>query len=305
MLLVRIVLASLLLAFTGTSLWAQEVKTAKIRTVVPLQYQHNFIYLNPAFAGSEGKRELSFTGHRQDMPISPSQANGLFYYHAPSGAKELQTGIGVVTSLDYFSPYTRGKIGFIYARALQVTKNLRVAGGVQVAGKFLSINYDEWRLLHPTEVDIISNDSDVWPDLEAGIWINWRQFFMGGSILNLLERKFDFKADASRQEMREGILTGGFKLRFADNFYLTPSALVQKGFAEDKTEVTYQATTQLKFLLMGVTYRGKFDSAMPWLANGGIQLKDKYYLMVAASVPAEANRVSHKQSVEANLRIRF
>jgi type IX secretion system PorP/SprF family membrane protein len=284
---------------------AQEIPVTRIRTIIPQQYQHNFIFFNPAFAGSESKREIGITGHKLSMQEPGGPANGLIYYHAPSGARELQTGIGVVTSLEKFSPYTRGKFGFVYARALQLSKNLRVAGGLQLNGKFLSIDYEEWRRLNPKGLYVTSDDSDVWPDLDAGIWINAHPFFLGGSVMNVMGRKFDFKADASRQDMREALVTGGFKVRFGEQFNLTPSVLMQRGFNEAASEFTYNATAVLKFLVLGATYRDNHDKGMPWGFNGGINVNDKVYFVLSASVPEKAYTELYKHELEANLRVRF
>jgi type IX secretion system PorP/SprF family membrane protein len=286
-------------------LQAQETSIIKIRTFIPQQYQHNIIYFNPAFAGSESKREIGLTGYKFSRQESGEPTSGIVYYHAPSGARELQTGIGVVTSFEKFSPYTRGKFGFVYARALQLSKNLRIAGGLQLNGKFLSINYEEWRRLNPKGLYVTSDDSDVWPDLDAGIWINAHPFFLGGSILNVMGRTFDFKADASRQEMREALITGGFKIRFGEHYSLTPSFLLQKGFAIENPEQTYSATANLQFLVLGASYRKDHDKGMPWAFNGGLNLSDKVYLVLSASVPEKAYSEVFKHEVEANLRMRF
>ena len=295
----------LALVLAATNLQAQEGFVTKIRATIPQQYQHNYIYFNPAFAGSEGKRELGLTGHKLSLSDSKGPANGLFYYHAPSGARELQTGIGVVTSLENISPYTRGKFGFVYARALQVSKNFRIAGGLQLNGKFLSIDYEEWRRLNPNGQFITSDDSDVWPDLDAGIWINAHPFFFGASVLNIMGRTYEFKGDASRQDMREALLTGGFVVRFGEEFNLKPSVLVQKGFEIDKPEITYNATALLKFLIIGATYRGNYDNNLPWNLNGGIKFSDNVYLVLATSVPDQSYTDIYKHSIEANLRVQF
>ncbi|MGV3588186.1 MAG: PorP/SprF family type IX secretion system membrane protein [Adhaeribacter sp.] len=289
-----------------TGLRAQEIPVTKIRTIIPQQYQHNFVFFNPAFAGSENKREIGITGHKLSIQEPGGPANGLVYYHAPSGARELQTGIGVVASLEKFNPYTRGRFGFVYARGLQLTKNLRVAGGVQVNGKFLNISYEDYRRLDPNGQNLTSDDSDVWPDLDAGIWINAHPFFLGGSIMNLMSRTFEFKGDASRQEMREALITGGFKIRFGEHFNLTPSVLVQKGLdAADKSELTYNATAVLKFLVLGASYRGEYNTQMPWSFNGGLNFGEKVYLVLAASVPQSNYKEFYKHELEANLRVRF
>jgi len=284
---------------------AQDLPVAKIRMTIPVQYQNNFVYFNPAFAGSEGKRQFGLTGHKQQLTGTGGPASGIFYYHAPSGARELQTGVGVVTSFDYFSPYTRGKFGFVYARGKQLTKNFRVAGGLQLNGKFLTVDYEAWRLLNPTGKNIVSDDSDVWPDLDAGIWIDAHPFFLGASVVNIMQRTYDFKADASRQDMREALLTGGVKIRFAEGFNLTPSVLVQKGFDVDNPEVTYNATAILKFLIVGATYRGSYDTDMPWGFSSGLNFNDKVYFMLAAAVPENNFSEVYKHKLEGNLRIQF
>lgn len=277
----------------------------KIRSVIPQQYQHNYVFFNPAFAGSESKREIGLTGHKLSMGETGGPANGLIYYHAPSGARELQTGIGVVASLESFSPYTKGKFGFVYARALQLSKNLRIAGGLQLNGKFLNINYQEWRALNPNGQYITSDDSDVWPDLDAGIWVNAHPFFFGASILNVMSRTFEFKADASRQEMREALLTGGFKIRFGEHCHLTPSVLMQRGLDETVSEFTYSANANIKFLVLGASYRTHHDKNMPWAFTGGLNIQDKVFLVLSASVPEKEYSQLLKHELEANLRVRF
>jgi type IX secretion system PorP/SprF family membrane protein len=279
--------------------------TQQVRISVPVQYQNNYVYLNPAFAGSEAKRQFGLTGHKQSFAQKSGPSNGIFYYQAPSGARELQTGIGVVASYDTFSPYSRGKFGFVYARGRQLTKNFRVAGGLQLAGKFLSVDYEAWRVLNPAGTNIVSDDSDVWPDLDAGIWIDAHPFFFGASLVNIMQRTYEFKSTATRQEMREALFTGGVKLRFAEGYNLKPSVLVQKGFDTAKPEITYNATALLKFLIIGATYRGNYDSQMPWAFNAGLNFNDKFSFSLAAAIPeSEVSEVT-RQAVEGHLRVQF
>lgn len=295
----------LIIGLSAQALRAQDLPLIKVRMTVPLQYQNNFVYFNPAFAGSEGKRQFSLTVHQQQPGDKGGPASGIFYYQAPSGARELQTGIGVVSSFDHFSPYSRGKFGFVYARGRQITKNLRVAGGVQLNGKFLSVNYEAWRKINPWGTNIVSDDSDVWPDLDAGIWIDAHPFFLGASVVNIMQRTYDFKADASRQDMREALLTGGVKIRLAEGFDLKPSVLVQKGFEVANPEVTYNTTARLKFLVLGASYRSEENNNSPWAFNGGLNFSDKVFFMLAASIPEQQYKELLKHRLEGNLRIQF
>jgi type IX secretion system PorP/SprF family membrane protein len=293
------------LCLVANFLHSQDLPVTQIRISLPLHFQNNQVYFNPAFAGSEGKRQFGFTGAQGVSTASGRPGSGIAYYHAPSGAREVQTGIGVVTSYNNLSPYSRGKFGFVYARGKQLTKNLRVAAGLQLNGKFLSVDYEAWRQLNPLGKNIVSDDSDVWPDLDAGIWIDAHPFFIGASVVNIMQRTYEFKSDASRQDMREALLNAGFKIRFAEGYNLKPSILIQKGFAVENPEITYNATAMLKFLIIGATYQASSTTESPWIFNGGLNFSDKVYFILAASVPEKNFSEVYKNRIEGNLRIQF
>ncbi|WP_026463990.1 PorP/SprF family type IX secretion system membrane protein [Adhaeribacter aquaticus] len=297
----------LLLAFTlaSTSLFAQSDITLH-RSNLPRLYQQNYFYLNPAFAGSEDMREANFSLRQASLNQMNAPLSGILSFHGPSGENHLRSNLGMVVAFERGLPFRRGIFGLAHAKRFKIGEVAQLGIGARLNAKYLDINYEEWRQLDPAAPKMAGNDSELRPDVDAGLWLNAGKFFAGSSVINILEPTFNLKGNATRKDMREILATAGYKFTFGNNLFLTPSFLMRKPLMSGyKSEFDVNTTATLKILTLGLTYRGTHDKITPWTGMLGIQINNKFMLTVATDVPQSRYEGFYRNNVEGSLRIKF
>ncbi|WP_210487201.1 PorP/SprF family type IX secretion system membrane protein [Rufibacter aurantiacus] len=297
----QIVVFSLLLLAASVS----KAQVTPQRMVIPRLYQQNYFYLNPAFAGSEGRRELGVNGHLNSINRSASSAPlSVIAHYQGYVSKENPNGIGVVAVYDQFGPYWLGKLGFSYAKRFRLGEQSSLAFGAQLAAEYFNVDLAE--KTRNEEKKMVGHDNDLRPDVDAGVWLNVRNFYAGATFASLLAPNYNLVGDAEHEGIRELLVTAGYKIAFAPEFSLTPSFFMNQPLKDGKQEYQFGTMANIKFLTAGVNYRGQFDKTAPWNVNAGINLKDNVQFTTSFDLTKETTTTAKPDpQVEANLRIRF
>lgn len=295
-----------LVVFTISRVKAQS-NLSVYQTRIPHLFQNNFLVFNPAYAGSEGLQEVNLSSRRTSFDDRNSSFTSTLSYHGPSGADSTSAGVGMQVSIDRDSPYWKGKFGFIYAKGLQLANDVRLAAGLQISGKYLNVNYFQYKQVYPdTAPNKIGGDNDFRTDLDAGLWFTAGHFFAGGSIINLLEPSFNFAEGAARKDERELLTTAGYKFIIANGINVTPAFLMHKReLRGTRPEFNFSTSATLKFLVAGATYRGHYDSFTPWVGFVGLQIKEKIQVLISTDVPENRYEGFYKNNIEGSVRVRF
>lgn len=296
-----------LLAFS-LLLLAASVSKAQVtpqRMVIPRLYQQNYFYLNPAFAGAERRKEFGVNGHLNSLNGSASSAPlSVIAHYQGYISNENPNGIGMVAVYDQFGPYWLGKLGFTYTKRFRLGEQSSLAFGAQLAAEYLNVDLAE--MTRGEEKKMVGHDNDLRPDVDAGVWLNVRNFYAGATFASLLEPTFNLVEDAEHEGIRELLVTAGYKVAFAPEFSLTPSFLMSQPLKDGKQEYQFGTLANIKFLTAGVNYRGQFDKTAPWNVSAGVNIKDNVQLMTSFDITKEASGVAKPDpQVEANLRVRF
>ncbi|KAA3439280.1 PorP/SprF family type IX secretion system membrane protein [Rufibacter hautae] len=297
----QIVVFSLLLLAATVS----KAQVTPQRMVIPRLYQQNYFYLNPAFAGSEGKREFGMNGHLNSINRSASSAplSVIAHYQGYINS-ENPNGIGVVAVYDQFGPYWLGKLGFSYAKRFRLGEQSSLAFGAQLAAEYFNVDLAE--KTRNEEKKMVGHDNDLRPDVDAGVWLKVRNFYAGATFASLLAPTYNLVGDAEHEGIRELLVTAGYKIAFAPEFSLTPSFFMNQPLKDGEQEYQFGTVANVKFLTAGVNYRGQFDKTAPWNVSAGINLKDNVHFMTSFDLTKESTGVAKPDpQVEANLRIRF
>ncbi|WP_210463845.1 PorP/SprF family type IX secretion system membrane protein [Rufibacter roseolus] len=297
----QIVVFSLLLLAASVS----KAQVTPQRMVIPRLYQQNYFYLNPAFAGSEGRREFGVNGHLNSINRSTSSAPlSVIAHYQGYVSKENPNGIGVVAVYDQFGPYWLGKLGFSYAKRFRLGEQSSLAFGAQLAAEYFNVDLAE--KTRNEEKKMVGHDNDLRPDVDAGVWLNVRNFYAGATFASLLAPNYNLVGDAEHEGIRELLVTAGYKIAFAPEFSLTPSFFMNQPLKDGKQEYQFGTMANIKFLTAGVNYRGQFDKTAPWNVNAGINLKDNVQFTTSFDLTKETTTTAKPDpQVEANLRIRF
>ncbi|MFC6997762.1 PorP/SprF family type IX secretion system membrane protein [Rufibacter roseus] len=293
------------LVMLGASL--AEAQTVPKRTMVPRLYHQNYFYLNPAYAGAEGKRVLGLTTHLNSIGGKSSSAplSVIATYQGQVG-DTTRNGVGVLMMYDQFDAFWLGKFGLTYSKRFILGEQSSIAIGAQLAAEYLNVDLYELPA-GPDGRRMVGHDNDLRPDIDLGVWLNHRDFYAGASFTSLLKPTFNLSQTAEREDVREMFLTAGYKFNLADQVSITPSFLVDRAlYSGAETNIQAGALANYKVLVGGLFYRGQFDKSAPVVVNAGVNLNDKFQFMTSFDITKEANGVAKPDpQVEASLRYKF
>jgi len=296
------------IAVIGLLLLATRVSQAQVtphRMVIPRLYQQNYFYLNPAFAGSEKRKELGVAGHLNSITGRTSSAPLSVIVHYQGYVDDANpNGIGIIGIYDQFGPYWLGKLGFTYAKRFWLGEKSNLAVGAQLAAEYFNVDLAE--KTRGDEKKMVGHDNDLRPDVDAGIWLNVHNFYAGATFASLLSPNYNLVGDAEHEGIRELLVTAGYKIQFTYDFSLTPSFFMSQPLQDGDQEYQFGAMANIKFLTAGVNYRGQFDKTAPWNVSAGLNIKENVQLTTTFDIVKETTGVVKPDpQVEANLRVRF
>ncbi|MBA9075644.1 MULTISPECIES: PorP/SprF family type IX secretion system membrane protein [Rufibacter] len=286
-----------------------QAQIEKHRMTLPRLYQQNYFYLNPAFAGSEGKREFGLNTHLNSIKKegSTSPLSVIAHYQGAVG-DTTRNGIGVVAVYDQFGPYWLGRLGLTYAKRFRLGEYSSIGVGTQLSAKYLNIDLAEATRGLPVKEQMVGHDNDLRPDVDVGVWLNIRNFYAGATFASLLQPNFNLTETAEREDVREVFLTAGYKLELADEFSITPSVFFDKPLKGGEFGQQYSALATYKFLSLGATHRngGQFSGQQaPWSIMGGVNISERVSFLGSYDLTKDKNGYEPDPQVEANLRFRF
>ncbi|QHL87199.1 type IX secretion system membrane protein PorP/SprF [Nibribacter ruber] len=299
-------LAFSLLLLTGAA-YGQS-SSQRHQSFIPRLYHQNYFFLNPAFAGAEGKKEVGITTHLNSLGGESSTAplSVLAYYHGAVG-DTTRNGVGVVALYDQFGPYWLGKLGLSYTKRFKLGPESGLGIGAELSGKYLNVDLAEFSRIYAVK-PMVGHDNDLRPDVNMGLWLNVQDFFAGATFANLLEPTFNLTGASEVHDERELYLTAGYKFTLTQDVNITPSLFLDKPLNGGKLAQQYNVLANVKMISVGATYRNgsryEFEQA-PWSLNAGVKLADRFSLLTSYDLTQEKNGYEPDPQVEASLRMKF
>lgn len=284
-----------------------EAQTVLRSSRIPRLYHQNHFYLNPAYAGVTGQRELGFNTHLNSLGGKSSSAplSVIASFHGPVG-DTISSGVGALMMYDQFDQFWLGKFGLTYSKRFRLGSQSSIAIGTQLSAEYLNVDLHEM----PAGADgrrMVGHDNDLRPDIDMGLWLNIRDFYTGATVTSLLKPTFNLAENAEREDVRQLFITAGYKIQLADRVSLTPSFFLDKDLVSGtETNVQAGAMANIKSFVAGATYRGQFDKTAPLNVYGGLNLKDNFQLLGSFDITKkDAAGVKPDPQVEASLRFSF
>ena len=226
------------------------------------QYTHyifNNYILNPAITGIENYTDAKAGYRNQWQGLTDAPITSYISIHAPLGKKftqgsatsfpgegnnpmsrsyvqtykasEPHHGVGVHLVSDEIGPFSRTDINLTYAYHLGLTENINLSVGVAAGMSRISLDRSKIVLEDPTDQAISdNNESQIQPDLGAGIWLYGPRYFAGVSAQQLLGRQLNFSDYAEYnqgEQMQHYFITAGYKFYLSDDIAAIPSAMVK------------------------------------------------------------------------------
>ena len=276
----RLLLFSLLL-LAKNILWAQQKPYYT-------QYILNNYILNPALSGIESYIDAKLSYRNQWSGIDGAPVTTYFSIQGPLGSNKDRTtatsfgksGVnvrGTDLSAEYTTPPKHGgvglqlindKTGYInrfsvyasYAYHMPLGPKTAVALGFMGGVTNVSLDRSKITLWDPNDPAIGYNNGELkklMPEIGAGVWLYGSQYFLGGSVLNIVPGKAKFVKNAKYSNAFAPIffLTGGYKFYLNDEMSILPSVLLQSVSAQP-LETHINAKIQYEDLVwFGGSYR--------------------------------------------------
>jgi type IX secretion system PorP/SprF family membrane protein len=208
------------------------------------QYMFNNIYFNPAFSGVDGVTRFSGIFRSQWTGYQPSNGGGtaptteMISMTAP--IYKLNSGFGGYIANDHLGPQNNLEAQASYAYHLGF-KDSKLSFGIRAGFISQSINFDLYKftdqgdpLLSPK-----GTQSQVKPDLAAGVFYRKEKYYGGLSFDHLLKGTFDFGGAAPRGALQPHVyFTAGYFYEINFDLKFQFSTLVKSDFTKTTTDVS-------------------------------------------------------------------
>ncbi|MGV8878530.1 MAG: type IX secretion system membrane protein PorP/SprF [Sphingobacteriaceae bacterium] len=224
------------------------------------QYIFNNFLINPAIAGIENYTDIKAGYRTQWTGLEGAPVTTYLSIQAPLGknflrgdatgfpqqgenplgrsytlnyrAAEPHHGVGLTLVSDKAGPITNTNLNANYAYHIGITESLNLAVGVSAGVARINLNTNELILENPLDPAITNgNNSQLKPDIGAGIWAYSSRFFVGVSAQQLFPQKLNFSDNSAYNQGRtvpHFFFTAGYKFFASDDVTLVPSVMIKQ-----------------------------------------------------------------------------
>jgi type IX secretion system PorP/SprF family membrane protein len=223
---------TLLLLLAGITVYAQQDAQFS-------QYMFNNLYLTPAAAGVDGITQASiihrsqWAGYQSSFGDGGAPTTSMLSFQTP--IYKLHSGFGAYIMNDRLGAMNNQEIQLNYAYHLGI-KDAKLSFGIRLGAISQSINYDMYRYLHkedPLLKGQAGKESQVRPDLAAGIHYRAEKYYIGFGINHLTRAEFDFGVNDARGALENHMnFTAGYFYEVNFDLTIMPSILVKTDFNE-------------------------------------------------------------------------
>ena len=251
------------------------------------QYIFDPILINPAVSGIESYTDVKAGYRSQWTGLQGAPITSFFTINAPIGHEFIEGdatsspangenplgrsytstymaaaphhGIGLTLVSDKAGPIRQTNIDATYAYHIGLTPTLNLAVGVNAGIYNVNLNTAEVTTDIANDPAITGgNNSQIKPDIGAGIWAYSSTYFFGASVQQLLPQTISFSSNPiynTGQAVPHYFITGGFKVFLSDDVTLLPSVLVK---IVDPVPFSYDVNMKMAFrdhFWIGGSYR--------------------------------------------------
>ncbi|MCP4458193.1 MAG: type IX secretion system membrane protein PorP/SprF [Cytophagales bacterium] len=226
-------------------------------------YMFNPSYYNPGWMGDVNTAFASFQHRSQWVGYSSSfddpggaPSSQLLSFIVPTNGVLSSAGINVISD-------TQGPTSSIWIRA-GAAYNFQIRQGIVSVGVMpglvsRTLNFNYFRFEKPDPLDIGTRESQVKPDLAAGLFFNsFNGYFAGVGISHLLSSSFDFNISdgngKSSQFKPTYYLHGGKRVQVNRDLEIKPILLVKTDWSGYSMDISGIATYK-NIMWGGISYR--------------------------------------------------
>ncbi|HEU5147896.1 MAG TPA: type IX secretion system membrane protein PorP/SprF [Chryseosolibacter sp.] len=225
------------------------------------QYMFNSLYITPAYAGVEGVTQLTaihrsqWAGYQSSFNDGGAPTTQMVSFTSP--IYKLKSGFGTYIVNDKLGPQNNLEAHAMYAYHLGL-KDAKLSFGVKVGVYSQSINYDQYRAIHPDDPllkDKTGKESQLRPDVGFGLFYRAEKYYLGVGVNHLTRAEFDFNVNDARNALENHLhFTGGYFYEVNFDLTLNPTVLVKTDFKEYSFDLGVIATLKDK-MWAGLSFR--------------------------------------------------
>ena len=208
------------------------------------QYFVNDVIYNPAISGSKEYNQLTIQTRKQWLGFEGAPLSANISYH---GALNNRSALGGFLEYDQTYPSSQSNLQMNYAYHVPLNKeDIYLSFGV--GAKFMYYNLDfNLEDLPPGNDPAFSAKSyeNFLGDASSGIYLYGDNFYIGYSVLNMIESSFNKEAGYGfSNNIEERIYYGlaGYKIRIDRDWHIEPSILLRNF---DDRELEYNLSTRV------------------------------------------------------------
>lgn len=202
-------------------------------------FMDNTLFYNPAFAGVENITKLSLL-HRSQWAFYQSSfddggAPNTQVFSMTSPIFKINSGFGAHIVHDQLGPLNNLEVQGSFAYHLPINTS-KLSLGIRAGFFSQTINWDNLRAIDPDDpllVGKVNRDSQIRPDMAAGLLFMNEKYYAGVSVNHILKSSFDFGISELRNALSNHIfITGGHYYTINANARLHSTALIQSDFKQ-------------------------------------------------------------------------
>ncbi|NJM24715.1 MAG: type IX secretion system membrane protein PorP/SprF [Bacteroidia bacterium] len=276
------------LATLATPLVAQQ-------QVMFTQYMFNQLAINPAYAGSH--RTMSFTAlaRKQWAGIDGAPSTQTLSMHTPT--RNQRVGIGLLLLHDKIGVTKQTGVYNSYSYTIPFYNGGRLAMGLQAG--FTTYNA-QYSLISDTDPAFATGDiKETHPNIGAGVFYYTNKFYVGFSVPQLLQNRFDRKnPDSDSRIVRHYFLSSGYVFTLDRQLKLKPSVLV-KGVAGAPIQVDLNLNLLMNEIMwVGLSWRSfeSLDALLQFQVTKQLQVGYAYDFSTTSEL-SRINSGSHELMV--------
>ena len=247
------------------------------------QYMFNNLYMTPAYAGVDGVTRITAVHRQQWLGYQSSFGDGgapttqMVTFNTP--IYKLRSGFGAYVLNDRLGPVNNLEAQMMYAYHLGI-KETKLSFAIKLGMYSQTIDGSKYRAIqNPDPLISEGKESQVRPDLGAGVFFRAEKYYAGVGFNHLLRSQFDFGSDSTRGALENHInFTGGYFYEVSFDLKLQFTAAVRTDL--NKTQVDVAGIAHIKDTMYGGLAFRQSEAAS--LLLGYSLLKDKSLKLGAA-----------------------
>ncbi len=265
------------------------------------QYLLNPMILNPAYSGVKGTLNFALFYRKQWIGVQGSPETLTVTADAPIVKDKV--GFGFMVVRDQIGVTNETRIVSDYAYKISMGDAL-LSFGLGAGLTFTRTAFSDLVVLDPgDEVYLADSRRFIVPEVTAGLYYSYRNFFAGFSVPKLLTYKFDFnknKYDISSDPGRYNyVFNTGILIGPAESFKFFPSVLLHYLPSEGLLFDVNAHFNVLKKFWIGASYRNNRS------VSGLFQFQINNQLRAAYSYDYELGKLSHYSNGSHEIMLRY